>query len=137
MTNDELIKSAETVLNSHTTKDGRLFGDVGAAVLSERGQLYTGVSVDTPSWGLCADPSAIAAMVTAREYKVSKIVAVWRDARDGKLYVLPPCGVCREFMRTVDEANLDADVIVAIDKTGKLKDLLPHHEWPRPLQSPA
>lgn len=32
---------------------------------------------------------AIAAMVTAGEYRIAKIVAVWRDDQ-GRLYVLPP-----------------------------------------------
>jgi len=35
-------------------------------------------------------------MVTAGEYQITKIVAVWRDA-DDTLYVVPPCGRCREF----------------------------------------
>ncbi len=50
-------------------------------------------------------------MVTAGEYRIAKIVAVWRD-NEGALYALPPCGRCREFMRQVDPANLDADVIL-------------------------
>jgi cytidine deaminase len=133
MTNDELIGNAAAVLHAHTTKGGRLIGDVGAAVLSASGRLYSGVSVDTPSWGLCAERSAMAAMITAREYKVAKIVAVWRDERDGKLYALPPCGACREFIRAVDEANLGAGVVLGRDKIIKLSDLLPHHEWPEPL----
>jgi cytidine deaminase len=133
MIEDELIAAAETVLQPYTTKGGRLFGDVGAAVLSSGGNVYVGVCVDTPGWGLCAERSAIAAMITAGEYKIQKVVAVWRDERTGKLYVLPPCGICRDFMRNVDEENLEAEVILGRRKTAKLKELIPFHEWPEPL----
>ena len=133
MTNDELIKSAENVLNPHTTKDNRLFGDVGAALISGKGKLYTGTCIDTTSWGLCAERSAVAAMVTAKEYKIKKIVAVWKNPKNEKLYALPPCGACRDFIRRVDEGNLETEVILGKDKTLKLKELLPYYEWPEPL----
>ena len=50
-------------------------------------------------------------MVTAREYRVKRIVAVWRDEA-GKLHVLPPCGGCREFLRQIDDGNLDTEVVL-------------------------
>ena len=131
-TSDELIRIASDVLHPHTVGE-RLFGDVGAALLSEAGHLYVGVSVDTPGWGLCAERSAIAAMITAGQYRMSKIVAVWKDRRTGDLHILPPCGICREFMRSVDEANLEAEIIVGRSKSVKLKDLLPLYSWPAPL----
>lgn len=71
-------------------------------------------------------------MVTAGEYRIATIVAVWRDG-DGPLYVVPPCGRCREFIRQVDPANLDTEVILGADRTALLRDLLPAHEWPNPL----
>jgi len=135
MTNEELIERAARVLKPHTTADGRLFADVGATLLTDKGNAYSGVCIDTGSGtGFCAEHSAIAAMVTSGEYRITKIVAVWRDNGNGKLYVLPPCGRCREFIRQIDEANLETEVILAKDKTVKLKDLLPYHEWPEPLE---
>ena len=71
-------------------------------------------------------------MVTAREYHIAKIVAVWRDD-DGTLFVLPPCGRCREFIRQIDELNLDAQVVLGREHTAALRDLLPRNEWPMPL----
>lgn len=133
MSNSDLIAAAERVLKPYTTKQGRLFGDVGAAILSEGGRLYTGTYVDTSGWGLCAERSAMATMMTAGEYKIRKIVAVWRYQQTGKLHVLPPCGICRDFMRNVDEDNMEADVILGREKTVKLKELIPIHEWPAPL----
>jgi len=90
MTEDDLIAAAVRVLKPHRTKAGRLFGDAGAAVLSEKGNLYTGTCIDTAG-GFCAERSAMAAMITDGEYKIQKVVAVWRDERNGKLHVLPPC----------------------------------------------
>jgi cytidine deaminase len=87
-----------------------------------------------PGTGFCAEHSAIAAMVTAGEYRIKRIVAVCKDDA-GATYVLPPCGRCRELMRQIDPANLDADVVLAADKAVKLRELLPYHEWPEPLPS--
>jgi cytidine deaminase len=135
MTNEELILRAESVLKPHATTDGRLIGDVGATLLTDKGNAYSGVCIDTGSGtGFCAEHSAIAAMITSGEYRIAKIVAVWRDERDGKLYVLPPCGRCREFIRQIDEGNLETEVVLAGAKTLKLKELLPYHEWPAPLE---
>ena len=134
MTEDDLIAAAVRVLKPHRTRDGRLFGDVGAAILSEKGNLYVGTCVDTGcGWGLCAERSAMAAMITEGEYRIRKVVAVWRDERNGKLHVLPPCGICRGFMRSVDEDNLNAIVVLGRRKTVRLTELLPFSEWPPPL----
>lgn len=79
----------------------------------------------------CAEHSAIATMVTAQEYTIKTIVAVWKDAT-GTLDVLPPCGRCREFMRQIDEANLETDVGLGRDHVVTLRELLPYHAWPVP-----
>ena len=134
MSDDELIALAASILRPHVVA-GRLFGDVGAALISQGRCVYTGVSVDTASWGLCAERSAVAAMITAGEYRIAKIVAVWRDPASAMLLVLPPCGLCREFMRCVDGENLSAQVILGRRSTLPLRDLLPHSGWPEPLDS--
>src|SRR4051812_34312837 len=134
MTNDELIRRAASVVNPYTTASGNSFGTVGATLLTEMGNAYDGVCIDTScSLGFCAEHAAIAAMVTAGEYRIARIVAVWRDERDGQLFVLPPCGRCREFMRQIDDANLETDIVLGRDTVRKLKDLLPFHAWPEPL----
>lgn len=110
-----------------------MHGDVGAVVVSAQGHVFDGVCVDTPSWGLCAERSALAAMITAGEYRFQQVVAVWRNAGTGEIHVLPPCGVCREFMRQIDGGNLDAEVILGADRSLLLADLIPEHAWPAPL----
>ncbi len=135
MTNDEMIERAAAVLRPYRTVEGRLFGDVGAVVVTASGAVYEGVCVDTASWGLCAERSAMAAMVTAGEYRMAKVVAVWRDPANGRLTVLPPCGVCRDFMRQVDSGNLETEIVLDRDKTTPLEALLPAHQWPAPIEA--
>ncbi len=103
----ELVDLAAGLLNPHPVGD-RLFGDVASVLVMEAGNQFGGVCIDTPSsTGFCAEHAVIAAMMTAGEYRISRIVAVWRD-EGGTLYVLPPCGRCREFIQQIDASNLDA-----------------------------
>lgn len=75
-TNDGLIGTAASVIGPKVV-GGRLFGDVGCALVTADGNLYRGVCIDTASGtGFCAEHSAIAAMVTVGEYEILKIVAV-------------------------------------------------------------
>jgi len=128
--NRELIAAAVDRLRPNRRLDGATFGTVAASLISGTGTVYRGVNLDTPcGTGFCAEHSAIAAMVTAGEYRITKIVAVWR-ARGGQLHVVAPCGRCREFMRQVDEANLDTQVVLGMEQQKALKQLLPDHQWP-------
>jgi cytidine deaminase len=119
-TDRELIDRARAVVNprrigKHTTCD------VGCALLAADGLVYVGVCVDVPCGiGFCAEHSAIAAMATAGEHRIRKIVAVRSDGS-----VLPPCGRCREFMRQLDPENMDAEVVLAQGHCKLLKELLP------------
>jgi len=127
ITNEELIAKAVSVLNPRKVGDD-LMGDVGCALLTDQDHLYLGVCIDTgSSMGFCAEHSAIGAMVTAGEYRIKKIVAVWKDEKG--IYILSPCGRCREFMRQIHADNLEAEVILERDKTVKLAELLPYHDW--------
>lgn len=133
--NRELIDAAVAVLKPHRVHD-RLLGDVASALVTAAGNRYLGVCIDTGSGtGFCAEHSAIAAMVTAGEYQIATIVAVWRDEHD-KVYVVPPCGRCREFIRQIDPANLDTRVVTGRDSAAPLRELLPLYEWPSPLTEP-
>ncbi|MFI6517919.1 cytidine deaminase family protein [Spirillospora sp. NPDC050679] len=132
VTNDELIRAAEAVLHPLTEGD-RSTGTVASTLVTDTGAFYSGVCIDTPSsLGFCAEHAAIAAMVTAREFRIAKIVAVCRDER-GALYVLPPCGRCREFIRQIAPANLDTEVVLGREDSATLAELLPAHQWPEPL----
>lgn len=123
MTNEELIRKAQSVVNPRKIAHGCTVGDVGCALITGKGNVHVGVCIDVASGiGFCAEHSAIAAMVTQGEQRIRKIVAVLGDGT-----VLPPCGRCREFMHQVDQRNMDdTDVILSKEKTVKLRDLLPH-----------
>ena len=125
VSDEELIRQATAVIRPHKGNGDFMSGDVGAALVSDSGRIFTGVCIDTSSgMGFCAEHSAIAAMVTAGEYRFRKIVAVWGEGK-----IIPPCGRCREFMRQIDENNLDAEVIISREKTVLLRELLPYHDW--------
>jgi len=136
LSNKELIEKAASVLNP--TKMGDfLIGDVGSALVTDKGNVYLGVCMDISSGiGFCAEHSAIAAMVTAGEFKIEKIVAVWRsDDEEKKLHVLSPCGRCREFMRQIHPDNIhDTVVVMGSDETMILSELLPYHQWFNPTK---
>ena len=123
LTTHQMIEKAMTVLHPRKLSNDNTAGDVACALLSAGGNLYLGVCIDVSSGiGFCAEHSAIAAMITAGESRIAKIVAVWGDG-----VVLPPCGRCREFMYQIDSTNLaNTEVILGENKVVKLKDLLPH-----------
>ena len=123
VSNLELIEKARSVLNPRKLSMDNSAGDVACALLTSSGNIYLGVCIDTGSgMGFCAEHSAIAAMITAGETSIAKIVAVW-----GEDTVLPPCGRCREFIFEIDETNWECtDVVLKVDQVVKLKELLPH-----------
>lgn len=132
LTNEDLIERAISVVRPTRIGD-RLVGDVGCALLTDKGNVYLGVCIDTGcGTGFCAEHSAIAAMVTAGEYRIRKIVAVWLDGTD--TYVLSPCGRCREFIRQIDPGNMETEVILGSDSVVELVELLPYSDWFRKLE---
>ncbi len=126
-----LVVRAAEALRPHRFGD-RLCGDVAAVLVTDQGDHFSGVCIDTGSGtGFCAEASAIGAMVTAGQYRIASIVAVWRS-EEGRLHVLPPCGRCREFIRQMHPANLTTQVVLSDGRTAELRELLPAHEWPQP-----
>ena len=128
MTNEELIAKAISIVNARMNGD-KVVGDVGCALLTDKGNVYTGVCIDTTSgMGFCAEHNAIGAMTTAGESKIKKIVAVWRDKEKDEIYVVAPCGRCREFIYRMNPSNIETEVILAKDKSLSLKELLPFYD---------
>jgi cytidine deaminase len=123
VTFDDLVQRARSVLNPRILSSHAEAGGVAAAILTEAGNIYTGVCVDTAcSMGFCAEHAAAAAMITAGENRVMKMVAVGGDGGE----VMPPCGRCREFVSQLHDANGGAEVLVAPGVVVRLRDLLPH-----------
>ncbi|MCS4482974.1 cytidine deaminase [Clostridium botulinum] len=90
--------------------------------MSESGKVYTGVCIDTPcSMGFCAEHAAIAAMITAGENRITKVVAVYEDGT-----IIPPCGRCREFICQIHDENYKCEVMIKKDMIITINDLLPY-----------
>ena len=100
-------------------------GNVAAAVLTDKDNIYTGVCIDTAcSMGMCAERNAMAHMITCGESKITKVVAVMPDGSTGT-----PCGVCREFMMQLDKDSKDIEILLSLEplQTVKLGEQLP--DW--------
>jgi cytidine deaminase len=120
----ELIKRAISVLNpvKHTKECSS--GGVGCALITKKGNIFTGVCIECSSGiGFCAEHSAIANMITNKESNIKTIVAVNWDKK-----ILPPCGRCRELMLEIDNNNVNANVIISKNKIVKLNKLMPY-KW--------
>lgn len=100
-------------------------GSVGAAILTDQGNIYTGICIDTAcGMGMCAERNAIANMLTNGESRILKVVAVMPDGSSGT-----PCGVCREFMMQLGKESAEIEVLLSLEplKTIKLGEQLP--DW--------
>ena len=95
---------------------------VGAALITENDEIFTGCNVESSSYGLtiCAERVALTKAISEGASKF-KAIAIY--AKDG--YICPPCGACRQLL--YDYAP-DIDVILSDGKEQQvinLKDLLP------------
>ena len=117
----DLIEKAKTVLNSRQLSSNGEAGSVAAALLSEKQNVYLGVCIDVCcGMGFCAEHSAIAAMITAGESRIMKIVAI---AEEG---IVAPCGRCREFIYQIHDDNLKTEIMLSENKIVTLRELLPY-----------
>ena len=103
---------------------------VGAAVLTEDGNIYTGCNIEISSYSptLCAERTAIFKAVSEGHKKIKAIAVV------GDSNFTYPCGVCRQVIR---EFGKDAMIIVANSEDEyreyRLDELLPHSFGPEDL----
>lgn len=118
---EELIKTATKILDPRELSEDSRAGSVAAALVTDKGNVYKGVCIDTPcSMGFCAEHAAIAAMVTAGESRIDKIVSVCEGSG-----IVSPCGRCREFMYQINHDNLETEIRLECGIV-TLKELLPH-----------
>lgn len=123
MTFEALYEIAKDTLNPIKLSDTSYSGSVAAAILTESGNVYTGVCIDTPaSMGFCAEHSAIAAMITAGENRITKAISVYKDGN-----IIPPCGRCREMIWQIHNENYKCEVMIRENEIVTIQDLLPFH----------
>lgn len=122
---DKLYECAKSVQNTRIISPFIEAGSVGAAILTDKGNIYTGVCIDTAcTLGMCAERNAIANMITNGESKIVKLVCVVENGKTGS-----PCGACREYLMQLDKDSGDMEILVDYDSktTVTLKELIP--DW--------
>lgn len=126
MTVKALINEAEKILGEYQlSTDEYSAGSVAAALLSSKGNLYTGINVDIDCGiGFCAEHAAVASMLKNRETQIAMIVALNEDG------IIPPCGRCRELLFQIDNENLNTKIYLSDEKYLTLNALLPNRWEP-------
>lgn len=117
----ELAEAAEkAALKAYSPYSGF---KVGAAIMTESGEIFTGCNVENASYGLtiCAERIALFNAITAGHQKFSEIVIYTNT--DKAFY---PCGACRQVLAEFNP-QLEVSVIWKNGKeTMKIQDLLPN-----------
>jgi cytidine deaminase len=97
---------------------------VGAAILADDGKIYSGGNVENAAYpnGVCAETSAISAMVLGGARKIREIAVI-----AGGPKLVTPCGGCRQ--RIAEFANPDTPVHICgpegLKTTFTIAELLP------------
>jgi len=104
---------------------------VGAALMTEDGKIFTGVNVENSSYpiSMCAERSAIFTAVGAGETHFKAIVIATTNGG-------PPCGGCRQVMSEFS----DQMIVITVDETGAVRmhgpvyEILPGAFGPKNLE---
>jgi len=105
---------------------------VGALIVTDKGNTYTGCNVENASYplGNCAEAAAIASMVMAGEKNIKLIYVMSQNDQGGC-----PCGGCRQRIR--EFSDIDTKVILCspsgVQQRLFLADLLPNSFGPEHL----
>ncbi|MCP5063839.1 MAG: cytidine deaminase [Ignavibacteriae bacterium] len=98
---------------------------VGAALLTDDGDVYTGVNVENSSYSLTICAERVAVFKAISEGKRNfKAIALTSDSEK----VITPCGACRQVLS--EFGNKDFEVVMMNNsdeiRIMKLEELLPH-----------
>ena len=116
----ELYRKAAEVLPNSYAPFSKFH--VGAAILTDTGEIFTGVNVENSSYGgtICAERTA-AVKAVSEGFRSFRAIAI--AAEKGKA---SPCGICRQFLY---EFSPEMTVVIGEDQDHleiyTLKDLLP------------
>ncbi|MBW4553388.1 MAG: cytidine deaminase [Aphanocapsa sp. GSE-SYN-MK-11-07L] len=120
----QLVQAAQSVANRAYAPYSHF--QVGAAVLTETGQIFGGCNVENASYGLaiCAERAAIFAAIAQEggaNFQIRAIAVVHANRLP-----LSPCGACRQV---IAEFGPDAEVIFSTAEgeiSVSMTELLPH-----------
>jgi cytidine deaminase len=97
---------------------------VGACVRAASGRLYAGCNVENASYGLtlCAETTAIGAMIAAGDREIAEVVLLTERAE-----LCPPCGRCRQQLAEFagPQARIHLCGPDGVRRTTTLGELLP------------
>ena len=89
---------------------------VGAAVLDDQGRIHAGCNVENAAYpeGVCAEASALSAMVLAGSTRARAVLVVGNGGKNHSAWTTP-CGGCRQKLREFGAP--DMSVLCANDQT--------------------
>ncbi len=125
MTYDELVNAAMEARKNSYSPYSKF--QVGAALLTKDGKLYTGANIENSSYGLtvCAERTAIFKAISEGEHTFTALAVACDTDKFDLAY---PCGACRQVM--TEFFTEDADIIVSLNtgeyRIHKLNELLPN-----------
>ncbi len=118
-----LYQAAKQVWGSRALSPFVEAGSVAAAIQAGSGRIYTGVCIDTAcALGMCAERSAIAAMITGGDSRIDRLAVMMPDGALGL-----PCGACREVMMQLDGKDIQILTNLAPETYISLGQLMP--QW--------
>jgi cytidine deaminase len=105
---------------------------VGALIVTDNGNTYSGCNVENASYplGNCAEASAIASMVIGGEKKIKTIYVMTKNDEGGI-----PCGGCRQRIREFSDENTQIMMCSpdGVQQRINLSELLPNSFGPEHL----
>ena len=129
---DDLFEAAREVqAKAHAPYSGF---PVGAAIRTSSGRVFAGCNVENVSFpeGICAEASAIGAMVSAGEKVIVEVLTIANGAR-----LTTCCGGCRQRLREFADASTPVHAAgpEGVRRTFTLGELLPESFGPEHLSS--
>lgn len=120
---EKLFSAAQNVLKKSYSPYSQF--KVGASILTDKGNVYSGTNIENVSYGLtmCAEASAIALMIAGGETCIKEVLVMANHD-----IMCAPCGGCRQ--RIAEFAKSDTKIHMCnaqnIMESTTLSKLLPH-----------
>lgn len=133
----ELLLKAESVMKNAYNLYSHFY--VGAAVLTEDGEVFLGTFAENSSQGMtiCAERAAILSANTVGKRYYKAIAVIGGAEKFECENPVTPCGACRQFINDFSQIS-EKDIIIICSNTKKdrviitsIKELLPHPFGPK------